>query len=101
MKIGLQFIVASVLLVVPAFGQEPSRVLTPKGNQACGQTIARGSMQLVPPVEQPKALPLLDLPLGDVARLERAAHSNAPKAKTIMVTDTAEQPVDDLTSSTF
>ena len=82
MKTSLKVFLASLVLLTQGFGQEPKQALAKQVSIAAGktETIASGAPQPVAPVVEPKALPPLNPPLGDMARQARAARAAAPKA---------------------
>ncbi len=92
MKLPLMLFVAFLLLLTPGFAQEPKHAVeaqepaTPKATST-QQMIATGSPQGPAPVVQPKALPLLNPSLGEIARKARAAHAEAPKAQLVLADD--------------
>ncbi len=91
MKTCLQLLLAGLILVIPGFAQEPKQPLVRQataGNIST-ETVASGSAQPAAPTVQPKALPALNPPLGDIARQARAAHAAAQKAQIVVDTDTA------------
>lgn len=93
MKTSLKLIFAGLLLLTQAFGQEPKKALAQQVVSADGktQTVVTGAAQPATPAIEPKALPPLNPPLGDIARQARAAHAAAQKAQMVVETDTAQQ----------
>jgi hypothetical protein len=93
MKISLKLFLASLALLTLGFGQEPKQALARQQSAVPGtkQNVASGVAQPGSPVVEPKALPPLNPPLGDIARQARAARAAAPKAQRSLETDTAEQ----------
>jgi hypothetical protein len=93
MKISVKLILASLLLLTQVFGQEPKKALAQQVASADGktQTVVTGAAQVPAPAIEPKALPPLNPPLGDIARQARAAHAAAQKAQVVVETDTAQQ----------
>jgi hypothetical protein len=93
MKTSLKLFLAGLVLLTVAFGQEPKQALARQQSEAHGtkETVASGLAQPGSPVVEPKALPPLNPPLGDIARQARAARAAAPKAQKVQETDTAEQ----------
>ena len=93
MKTSLKLFLAGLVLLTQGFGQEPKQALTTQAStgEARKETIASSSPQPVAPVVEPKALPPLDPPLGDIARQARAAHAAAPKAQVVVETDAVQQ----------
>jgi hypothetical protein len=93
MKTSLKLFLASLALLTLAFGQEPKQALARQQSAAPGtkETVATGVAQPGAPVIEPKALPPLNPPLGDIARQARAARAAAPKAQKLLETDSAEQ----------
>jgi hypothetical protein len=81
------------VLLTQGFGQEPKQALTKQGStaEARKETIASASPQAVAPVVEPKALPPLNPPLGDIARQARAARAAALKARVVLETDAVQQ----------
>jgi hypothetical protein len=96
MKTSLKLFLAGLVLLTQGFGQEPKQALAKASTAATkNETIVSGAApQAVGPVVQPKALPPLNPPLGDIARQARAAHAAAPKAQMVVETDTAKQKED-------
>jgi len=91
MKTCLQLLLAGLILVIPGLAQEPKQPLVRQvtaGNTTT-ETVASGSAQPAAPTVQPKALPALNPPLGDIARQARAAHAAAQKAQMVVDSDTA------------
>ena len=94
MKTSVKLFLAGLVLVTQGFGQEPKQALA-KPTPTRNETIISGAApQAVAPVVEPKALPPLNPPLGDIARLARAAHAASPKAQMVVETDAAEQKAD-------
>ena len=93
MRTSLKLFLAGLVLLTQGFAQEPKQALSNQQSTAQGtkQTVASGAPQTVAPVMEPKALPPMNPPLGDVARQARAAHAAAPKAQKVVETDTTEQ----------
>ena len=93
MKTSLKLSLAGLVLLTQGFAQEPKKALTTQvpTAEARSETVTSGSGQPVAPLVQPKALPPLNPPLGDIARQARAAHAAAPKAQVVVETDTAQQ----------
>jgi hypothetical protein len=92
MQTSLKLFLASLVLLTQGFGQEPKQALTKQSTgQTRKETIASASPQPVAPVVEPKALPPLDPPLGDIARQARAARAAAPKAQVVVETDAVQQ----------
>ena len=93
MKTSLKLSLAGLVLLTQGFGQEPKQALTKQVStgQTRKETIASASPQPVAPVVEPKALPPLDPPLGDIARQARAARAAAPKAQVVVETDAVQQ----------
>jgi hypothetical protein len=94
MKTSLKLLLASMALLSLAYGQEPTQALTKQVSSAQAAkdvVVVSGVPQTAAPVIEPKALPPMNPPLGDIARLARASHAAAPKALVVVETDTAEQ----------
>jgi hypothetical protein len=93
MTTTLKLILASLVLLTQVLGQEPKKALTQQvvTADARTQTVVTGATPQAAPVVQPKALPPLNPPLGDIARQARAAHVAALKAQVVVETDTAQQ----------
>jgi hypothetical protein len=92
MKTSLKLILAILMLVPGGLCQEPKKALnkeTPTGDAKV--QVVNGAPKLAAPSVQPKALPPLNPPLGDIARQARAARAAAPKAEVVVETDTAQQ----------
>ncbi len=95
MKTSLKLFLAGLVLLTQGFGQEPKQALAKASTAPTkNETVSGAPPQAVAPVVQPKALPPLNPPLGDIARQARAAHAAAPKAQVVVETDTAEQKAD-------
>lgn len=97
MKTSLKVFLASLVLLTHGFGQEPKQALAKPASTTPTkyETVVSGAApQAAAPAVQPKALPPLNPPLGDIARQARAAHAAAPKAQMVVETDTAEQKED-------
>jgi hypothetical protein len=92
MKTWLQLLVTIAVLQTLGFGQEPKQTLK-QAQVAVGGTAtsASGRPQPPAPVVEPKALPPLNPPLGDIARQARAAHAAALKAQVVVENDGAGQ----------
>jgi hypothetical protein len=88
---SLKLILASLLLLTQAFGQEPKKSLAQLSPDGKTQIVVAGTAQAPAPAIEPKALPPLNPPLGDIARQARAAHAGAQKAQMVVETDTAQQ----------
>ncbi len=97
MKTCLQLLLAGLILVIPGLAQEPKQPLVRQvtAGNATTETVASGSAQPAAPAVQPKALPALNPPLGDIARQARAAHAAAQKAEMVVDTDTAAPEQDE------
>ncbi len=93
MKTSLKLLLASLVLLTQGFGQEPKQSLAKQAStsETRKETITSGPTQPVAPIVQPKALPPLNPPLGDIARQARAARAAVAKAQVVVETDTAEQ----------
>jgi hypothetical protein len=93
MKTSLQVFLAGLVLLTPGFAQEPKQALAKhvSSGESRKETVVSGAPLLPAPVLQPKALPPLNPPLGDIARLARVAHAAAPKAQVVVETDAAQQ----------
>jgi hypothetical protein len=91
MKTSIMLLLATLVLVTYSVGQEPKQALdkqTPTGD-ATMHTVTGSKPNTV--VVEPKPLPPMNPPLGDIARQARAAHAAAAaKAEVIVDTDTAE-----------
>jgi hypothetical protein len=91
MKTLLKLFVVGLALLTRGFGQEPNPKHTGVQQEPVKafseQALASGSNRGSVPVVQPKALPLLNPALGDVARKARAAHAAAPKAQMALEKD--------------
>lgn len=97
MKTSLKLFLAGLVLLTQGFGQEPKQALAKQAPTppAKNETVISGAApQAIAPVVEPKALPPMNPPLGDIARQARAAHAVAPKAQVVVETDTAEQKED-------
>lgn len=87
MKLLFKLLIAGLVLLTAAFGQEPKRAVV--ANEPVAQSknlsaqvmMATGSPQRPGPLVQPKALPPLNPSLGEIARQARAAHNAAAKAQ--------------------
>jgi len=92
MKTSLQLFLAGLVLLTQGFGQEPKQTLAKQvaSGQTRVETVANGTAQPVAPAVEPKALPPLNPPLGDIARQARAAHAAAQKAQMVVDSDTAD-----------
>src|SRR5262249_37538625 len=79
------------VLLTPAFAQEPKQALDKisSSGESKTETVVTGARQPEAPVVEPKALPVMNPPLGDIARQARAAHAAAQKAHVVVDTDTA------------
>jgi hypothetical protein len=88
---SLKLILASLLLLTQTFGQEPKKALAQLSPDGKTQIVVAGAAQAPAPAIEPKALPPLNPPLGDIARQARAAHAAAQKAQMVLETDTAQQ----------
>jgi hypothetical protein len=93
MKTSLKLFLAGLVLLTQGFGQEPKQALAKAPTAATkNETVVTGAApQAAAPVVEPKALPPMNPPLGDIARQARAAHAAAPKAQVVVETDTSEQ----------
>ena len=93
MKTSLRVLVAGLVLLTQGFGQEPKQILAKQvsSGENKKETIVRGAPLPSAPFVEPKALPPLNPPLGDMARQARAARAAAPKAIVVVETDTADQ----------
>jgi hypothetical protein len=92
MKRWLPLLVVIAVLQTQGLGQEPKHVLKQEPVvQGSVSTSASGRPQAPAPVVEPKALPPLNPPLGDIARQARAAHAAALKAHGVVETDEAAQ----------
>ncbi len=93
MKTSLMLVVAGLVLATQAFGQEPTQALAKQvaTPQTIKAIIVTGSAQPDAPVIEPKALPVMNPTLGDIARQARADHANAPKAHSLVETDTVQE----------
>lgn len=90
----LKLLVASLVLLAPAFSQEPKHAVV--AHETAGQSgtpreqlIATGSPRRPAPLVQPKALPPLNPSLGEIARRAREARAAAPKAQVVVADDVA------------
>jgi len=97
MKTSLKLLLAALVLLTQAFAQEPKQALDKisSSGETKTQTVVAGAKQHEAPVVEPKALPVLNPPLGDIARQARAAHAAAQKAHVVVDTDTAAPKTDD------
>ena len=88
MKTNLRLLVAVLLLLSPGFGQEPNvrrtHVKEEPPQPLVPPTADNGTSPKNIPIAQPEAFPVLDLPLGDLARQLRGAHASTPKAKVVL-----------------
>ena len=93
MKTSLRVLVAGLVLLTQGFGQEPKQPLAKQvpSSENKKETVVSGAPLTPAPVVEPKALPPLNPPLGDIARQARAARAAAPKAIVVVETDTADQ----------
>jgi hypothetical protein len=93
MQTALRVFLAGLVLVTQGFAQEPKQSLAKQASsgESRRETVVNGAPLQAAPVLQPKALPPLNPPLGDIARLARAAHAAAPKAQVVVETDAAQQ----------
>ncbi len=92
MKTILKVLIANLVLLTLGFAQEPQRAVVSKPTIAeagvsTDQTIVTGSEQRPAPAIEPKALPLMNPSLGEIARKARAAHAAAPKAQMVVADD--------------
>src|SRR5580700_3701875 len=69
----LKLILGGLILLTAAFGQEPKQPLAKQVSSTGGSTptIDNGAPQQAAPVIEPKALPAMNPPLGDIARQAR------------------------------
>jgi hypothetical protein len=93
LKTSLKLFLAGLVLLTQGFGQEPKQALGKQVStaEASKETIVSASAQPVAPVVEPKALPPMYPPLGDIARQARAAHAAALKARVVVETDAVQQ----------
>src|SRR5690242_6767364 len=93
MKASLRVLVAGLVLLTQGFGQEPKQLLAKQASSSENkrEMIVSGAPLPSAPVLEPKALPPMNPPLGDIARQARAARAAAPKAIVVVETDTADQ----------
>jgi hypothetical protein len=93
MKASLRVLVAGLVLLTQGFGQEPKQPLAKLASSSENkkETIVSGAPLPSAPVVEPKALPPMNPPLGDIARQARAARAAAAKAIVVVETDTADQ----------
>jgi hypothetical protein len=96
MKTSWKLLLASLVLVSCAFAQEPKQALAKQvsSGEAKKEMIVSGVPLPAAPTVEPKALPAMNPPLGDIARIARAAHNSAPKALMVVETDTAVEKAD-------
>ena len=96
MKTSWKLLLAALVLVSCAFAQEPKQALAKQvsSGENKKEMIVSGAPLPAAPTVSPKALPALNPPLGDIARIARAAHNTAPKALMVVETDTAEEKAD-------
>ena len=96
MKTSWKLLLAALVLVSCAFAQEPKQALAKQvsSGENKKEMIVSGARLPAAPTVEPKALPAMNPPLGDIARIARAAHNAAPKALMIVETDTAEENAD-------
>ena len=89
MKTSILLLLATLVLVTYSVGQEPKALdkQTPTGD-AKMHTVTGSKPDTI--VLEPKPLPPMNPPLGDIARQARAAHAAAAKAEVIVDTDAAE-----------
>jgi hypothetical protein len=91
MKTFLRFVVPVLVLLAHGFAQEPNHEHTGiKREQisvASEPTVSSSSRERYPPFLQPETLPVLNPPLGDVARKARAVRATAPKAEVVLEKD--------------
>lgn len=94
MKTSLKLFLASLVLLTQGFAQEPKQALAKQVSSGGNKTetaVSGGAPLPAAPVVQPKALPALNPPLGDIARQARVAHAAAQKAQVVVETDTAAE----------
>ncbi len=92
MSTSLKLLLAILMLASSALCQEPKKALdkeTPTGEAKV--QIVNGAAKPAAPSIEPKALPPLNPPLGDIARQARAARAAAPKAEMVVETDTVRE----------
>lgn len=92
MNSSLKLLLAILMLASSGLCQEPKKALdkqTPTGEAK--MQIVNGAPKPAAPSVEPKALPPLNPPLGDIARQARAARAAAPKVEVVVETDTAQQ----------
>ena len=101
MKTSLQVFLAGLVLLTQGFAQEPKQALAKQvtSGENRKEIVVNGAPLPPAPVLQPKALPPLNPPLGDIARLARAAHAAAAKAQVVVETDTAQQKAENSENS--
>lgn len=95
MNTGLKLLIAGLVLLTPAFAQEPKHAIVPQDSsvQSTEQTVVTGTQKRPAPVVEPKALPTMSPSLGEIARAARAAHAAAAKAQVVVADDAL--PTDD------
>lgn len=93
MRTSLKMLLAGLVLITQGLGQEPKQALAKQvsSGETRKETVVIDALLPTAPVVQPKALPPLNPPLGDIARRARAARITAPKAQVVVETDTAEE----------
>jgi len=98
----LKLILAVLVLLTAAFGQEPKQPLVRQVSSTGGSTptMVNGAAQQAAPVIEPKALPALNPPLGDIARQGRMAHVDAQKAEMVVESDALNQKADNAEQKT-
>jgi hypothetical protein len=96
MKTSWKLLLATLVLVSCAFAQEPKQALARQASsgESKKEIVVSGAPLPAAPALEPKALPAMNPPLGDIARLAREAHNAAPKALMVVETDTAEEKTD-------
>jgi len=96
MKTSWKLLLAALVLVSCAFAQEPKQALARQvsSGETKKEMIVSGAPLPAAPTVEPKALPAMNPPLGDIARMARAAHNTAPKALMVVETDTAVEKAD-------
>jgi len=98
----LKLILGGLVLLTAAFGQEPKQPLAKQVSSTGGSTptIVNGDPQQAAPVIEPKALPAMNPPLGDIARQARMAHAAAQKAEMVVESDALDQKADNAQQKT-
>lgn len=99
----LTVLVVAFALLPMAFGQEPNRKRMGIRQEALRppseQIFTQGFLHKPAPLLQPKALPVLNPPMGDIARQARITHAATLKAEMVFEEDTLRKIAPDGTTS--